>query len=245
VYNFPMNSKTATQLNEINQHFYKTVWSEFDGTRQQPWEGWSKLLPFIWELPQPLRVLDAGCGNGRFGEFLSEHLAELHYTGIDRNPQLLTAGRKNLTKAKFMELDLTDSEALKTIDGSFDLIVLMAVMHHIPDFRQRVSLLKRLKQKLTKGGLLIFTAWQFTDIPALKERIIPWDNYPQINIEQLEENDYLIDWQRGEHAIRYCHLIDRKEINQITQALSLTKVAQFFADGKEGKSNIYVVLKKE
>lgn len=239
-----MDSKTASKLNELNKEFYKTVWTEFDHTRQKAWEGWSKLLQYIWELPQPIKVLDAGCGNGRFGEFLVEHVHNLDYTGIDNSPELLTAGRKKLTKAKFSQVDLMKKEELEKIEGPFDIISLIAVLHHIPDFNQRLALLKRLKQKLAKNGLLIFTAWQFTEITALRERIIDWEKYPEIDQEKLEENDFLIDWQRGEHAIRYCHLIDRKEIDELTEALSLTKVTQFYADGKEGKSNIYVVLKK-
>lgn len=239
-----MNSKTVAKLNEINRQFYETVWTEFDVTRQKAWEGWTKLLQYLWQLPEPIKVLDAGCGNGRFGEFLNEHIHELQYTGIDSSPELLTAGRKKLTKAKFVQVDLMEKEQLEKVEGPFDVIVLMAVMHHIPEFDQRLALLRRLKQKLNRGGLLIFTAWQFTEIPALKERIIPWEKYPEVEITELEENDFLLDWQRGEHAIRYCHLINRKEIDQLTEALSLTKVAQFYADGKAGKSNIYVVLQK-
>ncbi|MEO8581737.1 MAG: class I SAM-dependent methyltransferase [Patescibacteria group bacterium] len=239
-----MNSKTQQLLNNLNQQFYQTVWSEFDVTRQKAWEGWSKLLQFLWKQPQPLRVLDAGCGNGRFGEFLTEHIHELEYVGIDNSAELLTAGRKKLFKGKFIALDLMNKQRISELEGTYDVIVLIAVLHHIPSFDERAALLKRLKQKLNKGGLLIFTAWQFTKIPQLKERIIPWTKCPDLDQTQLEKNDFLLDWQRGEHAIRYCHLIDQKEIERLVETLSLTKVAQFYADGKENQSNIYVVLQK-
>lgn len=239
-----MNHKTADQLNHINQQFYQTVFDSFDSTRQKPWMGWVQLLSHLWQLPQPLKVLDVGCGNGRFGSFLAQHIHEIQYTGVDNSADLLSAARKTFPQGKFQQLDLMNLDELDKLQQSYDCIVLIAVLHHIPGASNRIQLLKKLRQKLNSGGLLLFTAWQFLSIEALKNRVISWDRYSEVDQSQLENNDYLLDWQRGEHAVRYCHLIDRNEIDELISALSLTKVAQYYADGKENKSNIYVVLQK-
>jgi SAM-dependent methyltransferase len=239
-----VNKKTIQQLADINKTFYQTISSEFDATRQKAWDGWLQLLPEIWKLPQDGRVLDLGCGNGRFGEFLAEYRPDLKYVGFDQDPHLLKRARQLVPKGNFLEGDILSKIDLGQIEGKFDLITAIAVLHHLPSFEKRQQVLKNLATKLSSQGLMIFTAWQFLSIEALSKRVLDWGSYPDIDQNELEPGDYLIDWQRGEHAIRYCHLIDRKEIEALIEPLHYTKVDQFFADGKEGKSNIYVVLRK-
>jgi tRNA (uracil-5-)-methyltransferase TRM9 len=237
--------KIITTLNQINAEFYKQIGHEFDQTRLKPWNGWLKLLPHIWQLPQPISMLDLGGGNGRFGAFVGENTTVEKYLNVDLSTTLLQSAKDKVAKAITIEGDLTEAQTFKQIEGQFELISLIAVLHHIPSLELRSQLLKRATKYLKPGGMLVFTAWQFLNIPTLVERIIPWDKYADIDQEQLEKNDFLLDWQRGQHAIRFCHLIDRHEIEELIQPLQLTKVDQFFADGKEDKSNIYVVLQKK
>lgn len=239
-----MDTKTVKALNSLNQKFYQTVYNEFDTSRQKAWDGWLELLPIIWQLPDNPRALDLGCGNGRFGEFLEENLLNLSYTGMDQDDHLIASAKRRVASGTFYKGDLLKAADISQISGSFDFISLIAVLHHIPSLEARKQLLTRVVKKIKPGGYLLFTAWQFLEIQALKSRVIEWKNYPDIDIEQIEKNDYLLDWQRGQHAVRYCHWIDRKEIEELTAPLSLTKVDQFYADGKEGMSNIYVVLQK-
>lgn len=240
-----MNQKTFDQLNTINSQFYQQIGQEFDQTRLKSWQGWLNLLPHIWQLEQPISILDLGGGNGRFGEFVAEKTFVEKYLEVDFSSTLLNSAKKKLLRGAFIEGDLTEASTFQKIEGKFDLISLIAVLHHIPSFEARVQLLKRAAKFLKPNGLLIFTAWQFMNIPPLVERIIPWEKYTQVDKNQIEEHDYLLDWQRGQHAIRYCHLINRQEIERLIEPLLLTKVDQFFADGKEDKSNIYVVLQKK
>jgi SAM-dependent methyltransferase len=240
-----MNQKTIAQLNDLNTQFYQQIGQEFDQTRLKSWNGWLNLLPYIWKLPQPLSMLDLGGGNGRFGEFVSQKAQIEHYVNVDLNQTLLNAGKRRVNNGRFISGDLTQASTFKQIAGTFDLVSLIAVLHHIPSQELRAQLLKRAATFLKPGGLLIFTAWQFMSIPTLVERIIPWEKHLDVDQHQLEKNDFLLDWQRGQHAIRYCHLINRHEIEELIEPLSLTKVDQYFADGKEEKSNIYVVLQKK
>ena len=66
-----MKQATILQLNDLNQHFYKVTAEEFSKTRSFYWKGWGELIEPLKEIgknhPQ-LKVLDIGCGNGRFGD---------------------------------------------------------------------------------------------------------------------------------------------------------------------------------
>ena len=85
-----MDTQVAHILNDATSAFYCRCAQSFSDTRQSPWRGWEPLLPPLKALcdstdGRPLRILDVGCGNGRFLRFLEQHLPSqaLAYTGID------------------------------------------------------------------------------------------------------------------------------------------------------------------
>ena len=61
-----MKDDTARRLLAINRSFYQRHAADFARTRRQAWAGWQRLLPL---LRGRARLLDVGCGNGRFGRF--------------------------------------------------------------------------------------------------------------------------------------------------------------------------------
>ena len=80
-----MNPSTARALNRINRRFYAEIADAFSATRRDPWPGWKravdKLQPTSGRGP---RVLDLGCGNGRFASYLeTEWGPDFDYRGID------------------------------------------------------------------------------------------------------------------------------------------------------------------
>ncbi|MGV2437992.1 MAG UNVERIFIED_CONTAM: class I SAM-dependent methyltransferase [Anaerolineae bacterium] len=83
-----MQQATIDHLNQLNQAFYRTTAQDFSETRQTAWQGWARLSAFLPAVT-PLRVLDVGCGNGRFAHFLHQHNPTLpiHYHGIDTQPR--------------------------------------------------------------------------------------------------------------------------------------------------------------
>ena len=94
-----MNDDTARALEAINRAFYRERAAEFSATREAPWRGWERLLARVRspKRTSPLRVLDVGCGNGRFGAFLAGALeadgTRLEYVGVDASAPLLAAAR--------------------------------------------------------------------------------------------------------------------------------------------------------
>ena len=208
-------------LNKLNERFYLKTQEYFNTSRQFYWKGWKKLLKFLPK--KEIKVLDLGCGNGRFGKFLTEHKT-INYTGIDNNQYLLDQAKKALPKAKLIKQDLLLPWHVK---DNFDLVAILGVMHHLPK-NYRFNLLKRAATCLKPGGNLFLSFWEF--VRSQESKII----------KDLGDNDYILDWHMGVDAKRYCHLYTQKEINDLIKPLKLKLLENYIED----KSNLYLILRK-
>lgn len=77
----------------------------------------------------PTRVLDAGCGEGETIERLGNLLPK-PVQGVDLNPESVEFASARLPNDQFEVGDLTD---LRFDDSSFDLVLCLEVLEHIPD----------------------------------------------------------------------------------------------------------------
>ncbi len=254
-----MTLDTVLRLNRLNHDFYRQIAEDFDSTRQLSWPGWLQLVPRLEKVIQqypPLKVLDVGCGNGRFGQFLVEHIGPNHieYTGTDLNQALLTKAQLKLDQAglktHFQTQDLVDLVLKKQIStvfpvNHFGLVSLLGVLHHLPSFELRTQLLSQVIDLLAPQGLLVFTTWQFMEFERIKnKRVEP--SLVGFNPDELEENDYFLDWERGQLAYRYCHYFNEDEHRRLVAFLKTkaTLVDEFRADGKEGNMDQYFVFQR-
>ena len=231
-----MDEPTARWLNDLNHQFYQIAAPEFDASRAAPWPGWERLLP---HLRAPLSVLDVGGGNGRLGLFLADRLGSgVSYCGLDSSPALLERARATLAglDVRLNAWDLLDDSLP---DGPFDLVALFGVLHHVPGAKRRRALLADLAARVAPDGLLAFAAWRFYEFERFRERIIPWPDGSAV-----EPGDYLLDWRRGERALRYCHFVNEAEHIALVQATGLQELETYCADGRSNDMNRYSVLKR-
>jgi tRNA (uracil-5-)-methyltransferase TRM9 len=237
-----MKQSTIDELNAINRRFYLTTAVDFDQTRGKAWAGWASLKD---HLKAPLSVLDVGCGNGRFGLFLAEELqGEIHYHGIDNNGLLLLYAHAALESLSNLKAELEETDIIKQPlpDAEYDLVVLFGVIHHVPSAEKRKSFTMDLAKRVKTGGLLCFASWRFYEFERFRERLAPW---PEHLAAEVEENDYLLDWRRGENALRYCHYVDDAEEQALIQATGLQLIAKYRADGENNAMNSYVLLRRD
>lgn len=249
---YAMDDATIRRLNQINRRFYRATAGEFDQTRGKPWPGWERLLPHVYPLAagRALSVLDVGCGNGRFGVFLAGKLARreaghvppLRYHGLDFDPALLEKARQALSALPQVEARLERRDIVENPpdSGQYDLVALFGVLHHVPGFRQRQSLLRALAERVAPGGVLAFACWRFYEYARFRARIVPW---PDDLTAQVEPGDYLLDWRRGARALRYCHYVDDAEHAALVAATGLHEVETYRADGRSGDANRYSILR--
>jgi tRNA (uracil-5-)-methyltransferase TRM9 len=204
-----MKPTTIRQLNQMNIEFYKTVAESFAQTRSQPWAGWMQLVPFLTEnleIFKKLTVLDIGCGNGRFGEFLATQFPEkILYHGIDSNAQLLSKAQANLAQKaipfQLQNIDIVESllthSFLKEVDFlNTQVVTLFGVLHHIPGFQMRSQLLREIVENIPSNALIIIATWQFDTLPNLFARKLESSTLHLSHLE-LEENDYFLNWERN------------------------------------------------
>ncbi len=165
----------------------------------------------------------------------------------------------NLKDFRLNEVDITEkllnNQSIIVSKEKFDLIVLFGVMHHIPDNQTRINLLKNLKELLSDKGVLIFTTWLFLDTERLQKRIV-WskNNLTENKIDlktlgldnfEMEEGDYILDWQKGEESFRYCHYYTFEEIDNILKKAGYSLDDAYLADGKENRINRYFVCSNQ
>lgn len=100
-----------------------------------------------------INVLDAGCGSGVGTEYLVHLNPQAQVTGIDLSAGTLDVARERCQRSRaervtFHQLSIYDVEQL---DGQFDLINCVGVLHHMPD---PIKGIQALAAKLAPGGLL-------------------------------------------------------------------------------------------
>ncbi|MBW1687999.1 MAG: methyltransferase, partial [Deltaproteobacteria bacterium] len=240
-------------LNAINRAFYREGAAEFSATRDHPWPGWTRLAELVAsaKLPEPLEVLDVGCGNGRFGCFLAKQQPELRYLGLDASAELLEIARSRGpigSATELQQLDIVEQDLDACLgERRFSLVALMGVLHHVPGAGRRRSLLRTLAGRLRPGGLLALTSWQFEAYQRFRARIVAWEAHNRdaakpIDPAQLEPGDHLLRWGRGAQ-LRYCHFADEDETHALLAPLPCQRLASYRADGREGNLNHYVVLR--
>ena len=235
-----MRRSTIERLNQINRDFYRATAAEFDATRQGAWRGWERLLA---EIDKPVEsALDLGCGNGRFALFLASRLAApFRYIGVDSSAALLAQARRQLAEAGSVDALLIERDIVlaELPRHSAQLVALFGLIHHVPGFARRRELIACAADCVARGGYLALAAWRFYEQERFRRRIVPWGGDIAV-----EKHDYLLDWRRGQRALRYCHYVDDEEHAELIAASGLAVIADYRADGAEGDLNRYTVLRK-
>ncbi len=234
-----MRPETAQQLININREFYAQFAGSFAQSRGAPQPGFLPLLP---HLPDPCRaVADIGCGNGRFGLFLADHVSDFSYTGIDFTDEFLDIADAAL-EGLFLPRDISRPGFFEGL-GSFDLLVCLATLQHIPGKNSRLALVQEMAAHLSPDGRIFLSNWQFTTSVRQQRKILDWREVG-LSSTDVEPDDYLLSWQREGRGVRYVHLLDQEEISWLAANASLVIVDEFRSDGREGDLNLYTVLAK-
>jgi SAM-dependent methyltransferase len=102
---------------------------------------------------QAIRILDAGCGTGVGTDYLVHLNQSAHVTAIDLSSGALEVAqercqRSGADRVTFHHLSIYD---VGQLEGEFDLINCVGVLHHLPD---PIRGIKALASKLAPGGLL-------------------------------------------------------------------------------------------
>ncbi len=262
-----MRTEVMVQLKDLNRQFYDEFAGVFADSRGRTEPGLERILAQV----QPgARVLDLGCGQGRMAallprgctyvgvDFSAEMLAlarqsveemdghpiEAHFVLADLLDPAWPAQVKkgNLTPSVPLSTkSVGRGESHHPDAGLYDWILLRAVLHHVPGYSNRVAILSQAATLLAPGGRLAMANWQFLNIPRLRRRILPWDTIG-LTPEDVEDNDYLLDWRREGRGLRYVHLVDEAETRALAQDAGLQIQTLFRADGHTNDLTLYAIM---
>jgi ubiquinone/menaquinone biosynthesis C-methylase UbiE len=99
------------------------------------------------ELDQAV-LLDVGCGAGTTDRHLAGRVKSLH--GVDVSEEMLTVARKQVPEGEFVSYD---GQTLPFPSDSFDVVIAICVLHHVPPPEQ-TSFLRELSRVTRSGGVI-------------------------------------------------------------------------------------------
>jgi 2-polyprenyl-3-methyl-5-hydroxy-6-metoxy-1,4-benzoquinol methylase len=236
-----MRPETIQRLLEINRTFYSNFAEEFSQTRSERQASVSFIISMI---PAGAKVLDVGCGHGRIALALERARRRVTYRGVDGSRAMIAIAQASSAsfqnvRADFAVADLANSAWARAFaDVKFDVVLALAVLHHLPSFQLRARVLADLARLCRGGGVIVLTSWQFLENERMRKKIVAWSAAP-VDADDVEEGDTLLSWKRGGVGYRYCHQITIDEITKIAESCGLRVERQFCAD--DGL-NLYSIL---
>lgn len=230
-----MNKEYAQFLLNKTKEDYNLISEEFSRTRWFVWEE-TKFL-FNDYIKEGEKILDIGCGNGRYFELLKIKNAD--YVGIDNSSKLIEEAKKKYPEADFR---VADALSLPFGDDSFDKVYSIAVLHNIPSKELRAKFLSEAKRVLKKNGLLVITVWKFHQLNDYL-RMIKYFLLKIVGGSKLDFKDFLEPW--SDKALRYFHWFSKRELKKaILKSEMKIKETGVSKNKKGNRRNIYIIAQK-
>jgi len=220
-----MRNKGVLEINNLNQEFYNKHKESFSKSRDSNfWKGFFHILKYI---NAEASILDLGCGNGRFLQFLLESQVKFQsYLGVDSLPEFIAENLEKYNQGNFHTQDIIEYENFQAL-GTKSHVFVFGVTHHIPSKEFRKKWFQSLEVLVKEKGILVLSFWKFDTKKAHK--FIP-KHYI------VENNDYFLGWKGDFSKLRYCHFYDYNEITEVKQVLKNFKIlSEFEADSNQKK----------
>jgi SAM-dependent methyltransferase len=238
-----VNSETVAKLLELNYQFYQTFALQFSATRERLQPGVQRVIECIHP---KAHILDLGCGNGELARELVRRQHRGTYVGLDFSETLIQEAQRRLhqTHGKgfvFLPADLSTPDWDRDLPRrQFDFILAFAVLHHLPGEQLRWQVVHRVRALLTSQGQFIHSNWQFLNSPRLRKRIQPWESIG-MSASDIDPEDYLLDWRRGGHGLRYVHHFSEEQLDDLASATGFQRRETFYSDGQGGRLGLYQI----
>ena len=152
---------------------YTTIAQDFDKTRGYVWPCVKRFLESNNHKTDS-SVLEAGCGNGRNLKY-AQSLGYTDVAGFDICPEFVSICREK------KGLNVFCGNILEPLSKKYDIIMAVAVIHHLETEGQRQRAIKNLIDGLNPGGKLMFSVWSYEKYSSKAQRhfelgdnYVPW-----------------------------------------------------------------------
>lgn len=203
-------------LNKLKED-YNNIALKYSQVREKEWKEMDFLFDKVLEKD---KVLDLGCGNGRFYPAFKKRKAE--YYGIDFSSKLIEIAKEKYPSGNFSVSDVFD---LKFQNEFFDKVYSIAVLHHMPEEELRIKFLKEATRVLKTKGLLVLTVWD------LKDK------------QKNNEKDVFLSWYGAKDC--YFHVFTLKELEELVvfSGLKIIEKGEIIV-GQRPYNNFYIICQK-
>ena len=101
-------------------------------------------------VPKKGAIVELGCGEGLFSNYMALSSQKRKVIGVEIDDDRFMQANRKIANAKFIHGDATKVDIPKC-----DAIVMMHLLHHLRSFQDQEMLLKNIRGKLEKNGMLI------------------------------------------------------------------------------------------
>ena len=230
-----MNKKYARYLLQKTIQDYNLIAEHFSRAREKIWEE----MRFLFDdyLIPGEKVLDLGCGNGRFYEAMKDK--KVDYFGVDSSEKLIEIAKNKHPGVRFQ---VADALNLPFPNNYFDKVYSIAVLQHIPSQEFRLQFLKEIKRVLKPKRLLILTVWNLWQGRSWKLNF-RFAILKILGMSKLDFKDVLVPW--GKSCQRYIHCFSQKELKKLTEKADFkVKESGILKRPAMKDSNIFLVAEK-
>jgi SAM-dependent methyltransferase len=173
---------------------------EFNPFSDRGWRTLARRFAEWGNGPDPLDLLDVGCGTGESRSIYIEHCRR--YTGVDLSGAAVAIAAKRFPRSKWL---VADAARLPFPEARFDLVAFSSVLHHIPDFRPALAEAMRV---LRPGGR-VFAFDPNLLHPAMA--LFRWPKSPLYNPEGVSPNERPLLPRRLRGVFRSAGLVDVRQ----------------------------------
>jgi tRNA (uracil-5-)-methyltransferase TRM9 len=200
---------------------YTNIAVEFDRTRGYVWPCVRNFIDSIQDKSR-LSIFEAGCGNGR-NLLYARNAGFGAVSGIDILPKFV-----EICQSKSLDVSIGDILEQKT--QRYDIILSVAVIHHLDSEEKRIRSIKNLLNSLKEGGRLFLTFWSYEKGNSIAKKdfmlgdnIVPWRSK---RTGEILEN-------------RYYYIYDRELLESMLNQLGL----EYRIEWEE--QNLIVIIEKK
>ena len=225
------------EIKQDLQSFYNTEAKKYAETRKKFWHEEKAILDAItplFENKDKVRVLEFGCGSGRFATLLNQNFpGQFDYVWIDLSDELLSYASQNNPNLTFFQWDIT--KLVKNFEQeSFDLIVWTSSFQHIPTNKECSFLMKNFYRLLDYDGMLLMTNWSLSDwfIKKHWKIVMKAKILSRFKMNKWSSRDLLVprtdeNWKIYE---RFYHFFSLEELKNLNNFAWLTLRTNTFID---------------
>lgn len=230
-----MKEEYARSLLSKTKQDYTLIAKDFSRTRKNPWPELQPLFDNYLESGD--KVLDLGCGNGRYFPFFRKN--RVSYFGVDNNPALLEIAKKKFPGETFQEENALN---LSFPNEFFNKVYSIAVLHQIPSREFRIQFIKEAERVLKPAGLLVLTVWHFHRKEQIK-MMLKYFFRKIMGRTKLDWGDVFVPW--SERTDRYYHIFSQWGLERLVGSMGLRVMEGGIIKNKKGtRQNLFVVARK-